>query len=205
MNKNIKILATIGPKSIDKSTLQRMESAGVDIFRINLSHTRKEDFSSVFKKISSAVSKTICVDSEGAQIRTGKMKNGKVEIKTNSIVFLKNSNVIGDQKTIPLYPINPEKFLREGDILYLDFHNVIIQIIRMSGKKIEARVLAGGIVGSNKGVNIDRDIDLPAFTKKDLAIFKMAKQKKVSCVALSFCSRKEDVEQLRKIFKYLFL
>jgi len=36
MDKKIKILATVGPVSIEKSTLERMDSAGVDIFRINL-------------------------------------------------------------------------------------------------------------------------------------------------------------------------
>ena len=44
MGKSVKILATIGPASIDKLILQRLDSAGVDIFRINLSHTKVEDF-----------------------------------------------------------------------------------------------------------------------------------------------------------------
>ncbi|MCX6718097.1 MAG: sulfate adenylyltransferase [Candidatus Staskawiczbacteria bacterium] len=200
--KNIKILATVGPSSIDKEILQRMESAGVDIFRINLSHTKEKDFNGIFSKISSSVKKTICVDSEGAQIRTGKMKNGQAFLENNSVVSLSDCNVLGDEKNIPLYPISPKNLLKEGDILYMDFHNVIVQVIEISKGKVKARVLEGGVVGSNKGVNLDRDINLPAFTEKDMAVFKMAEAKKIDCIALSFCSKKEDVENLRKIFKY---
>lgn len=200
--KNIKILATVGPSSIDKQMLQRMESVGVDVFRINLSHTKKEDFEQVFQKISSTVSKTICVDSEGAQIRTGKMKNGQAILVNNSIVSLTNSDVLGDEKTIPLYPISPKESLKVGDILYVDFQNVIIQVIELSNNDVKARVLEGGVVGSNKGVNLDRDVNLPVFTEKDMAVLKMAAQKKINCIALSFCSKKEDVDALRKMFKY---
>ena len=58
MNKNIKILATVGPASIEKPVLERMDSAGVDIFRINLSHTKAEDFLSVYQKIQSGTNKS---------------------------------------------------------------------------------------------------------------------------------------------------
>jgi len=198
----IKILSTIGPASIDKETLLRLQANGVDIFRINLSHTKEEDFEGVYKKISSVITKTICIDSEGAQIRTGKMKDGKVNLENNSVVNLVSADKLGDAKNIPLYPIEPEKLLKLGDILYLDFHNVILQVIKITNKNVEARVLEGGDVGSNKGVNLDRPVDLPAFTKKDLAIFKKGIKHKINCVALSFCSKKQDVENLRKIFPY---
>src|SRR3989344_5477530 len=187
--KEIKILATVGPKSIDKNILERMEAAGVDIFRINLSHTKKSDFEDVYNKISSAVTKIVCVDSEGAQIRTGKMKDGSCLIENNKIISITASDILGDENKLPLYPINPKLLLKVGDILYVDFTNVIIQVIEISKKGVLARVLEGGIVGSNKGVSLDRDISLPALTKKDVAIFKMAAKKKINHFALSFCSK----------------
>src|SRR3989344_4043000 len=199
---NIKILATVGPASIEKSTLERMDSAGVDIFRINLSHTKTEDFLSVYKKIKSGTNKIICVDSEGAQIRTGTFKKGAVVVKKHEEVFLTSSKNHGDEIHIPLYPIQPEKVLQEGDILYLDFHRVIIQVTHIKGNTVKALVLEGGQVGSNKGANVNRVIDLPPFTPKDLKIFKMAAKEKASHVALSFAQSKEDVEKLRSLFPY---
>lgn len=199
---NIKVLATVGPASIEKSTLERMDAAGVDVFRINLSHTKAEDFLAVYKKIKSGTNKVICVDSEGAQIRTGTFKKGYVVIKKHEEVFLTNSNVSGNEKNIPLYPVNPSKILMEGDILYLDFHRVIIQVTEIKKNIVKALVLEGGQVGSNKGVNVNRSIDLPPFTAKDLTIFKMAAKERASHVALSFAQSKEDVEKLRKLFPY---
>jgi len=198
----IKILATVGPASIEKSVLERMDSAGVDIFRINLSHTKLENFLSVYKKIKQSTNKIICVDSEGAQIRTGTFKNGKIEIKKNSEVSLVSSEKQGNENNIPLYPIAPHEFLQEGDIVYLDFHRVIIRVVSVKGKTVKALVLEGGQVGSNKGVNVNRIIDLPPFTQKDLKIFKIAIKQKVSHIALSFAQSKEDVEKLRKLFPY---
>ena len=202
MDKKIKILATVGPVSIEKSTLERMDSAGVDIFRINLSHTKAEDFLAVYKKIKSGTDKIICVDSEGAQIRTGTFKKGRVVLKKHSIISLVASNKVGDQNHIPLYPVEPEKILNEGDILSLDFNRVIVKVSEVKGKMVKAIVLEGGQVGSNKGVNVNRQINLPSFTAKDLKIFKMAAKQKVGHVALSFAQSKEDVEKLRKLFSY---
>ncbi len=200
--KNIKILATIGPSSFKKEIIQKMDSFGVDLFRLNLSHTKIEDFKNFVKEIKQWTKKPICIDTEGAQIRTGKFKKDKILAQNNSIVSLVPAEILGDKKNIPLYPIIPHKVLKEGDILYLDFHNVIIQVIKINGKEVKARILEGGWVGSNKGVNMDRPLDLPAFTKKDLAIFQIAKKEEMNYIALSFASRKEDIEELRKIFQY---
>lgn len=202
MSEKIKILTTLGPASSDRFIIKRMDAAGVDIFRINLSHTKSGDFLNVLKNIRTATDKPICVDSEGAQIRTGSMRNGQVILEKNSIVNLVKAEFLGNSKNIPLYPIKPCDILREGDILYLDFNNAILQITGIENKIVKAKVLEGGVIGSNKGVNVNRKIDLPAFTEKDLKIFRMAKRKKINYVALSFASSKNDVVSLRKIFVY---
>jgi len=202
MKKNIKILATVGPASIRKSVIERMDAAGADIFRINLSHTKVGDFMAVLKKVRLATSKTICLDSEGAQIRTGRMKNGRLFIKSNNTVFFITSKRTGDEKNIPLYPIKPQDFLKIGDVLHIDFHNVIVQVISIKNKKVQGTVLRGGFVGSNKGVSVDRVIELPPFTEKDLKVFNMARKAKINQIALSFASRGKDIKELRKIFQY---
>lgn len=210
--KNIKILATLGPSSLEEFTVQNMDSAGVDIFRINLSHTKAEDFLGIVKNVQSWTKKPLCADTEGAQIRTGKMsarggsafggKNNSVVIKNDSVVNLVSENVLGDELNIPLYPVAPHKILQTGDILSIDFNSVSVQVIKIEKEKVFARVISGGTIGSNKGVNVDRLVDLPAFTKKDLKVFQIAKKIKLTHFALSFASRKEDVAKLRSFFPY---
>ena len=67
-----KILCTIGPKSLNKKTIKRLDDLSCSLFRINLSHTSIDELESVIKKIQKYTDTPICLDSEGAQIRTTK-------------------------------------------------------------------------------------------------------------------------------------
>ncbi len=197
-----KILATIGPSSMDKVIVQKMNQAGVDIFRINLSHTQVKDIPRLINTLRSWTNKPIALDSEGAQIRTGKFKNNKVEIKPYSLVTLHPANVKGDSAKIPLYPVEPAKTFKPGDLVYIDFDSVILQVTAIKSGKVLARTLSGGVIGSNKAVAMDRAINLPPFTKKDLAAFSLAKKLKITDIGLSFADSKESVRALRALFPY---
>lgn len=201
-NNNIKILATLGPASMTKSIVENMDSSGVDLFRINLSHTKIEDFEKIVNDIQSWTKKPICVDTEGAQIRTGTIKNGKVKIKNNSLVSITSSEVLGDSFNIPIYPINPSSELAPGDIVALDFNAVIIQVVEIRNNKVTARVLSGGIIGSNKAANIDRPLKLSPFTLKDIKAFEISKTMGLNHFALSFASKKDDILNFRSFFDY---
>ncbi len=198
----VKILATLGPSSMKKSIVQNMDVSGVDIFRINLSHTKIEDFATIVKNIRDWTEKPICIDTEGAQIRTGNIKNNQIIIKNNSVILLSPAEILGDEFHLPLYPIKPKEILRLGDILTIDFRSLIVQIIKIEKERVCARVLSEGEVSSNKGVNIDRLIDLPSFTEKDIRAFELSKKLGLLHFALSFTSNKEDVQRLRDFFPY---
>src|SRR3989344_8115123 len=148
--RQVKILATLGPASMDKSVVQKMDQAGVDIFRVNLSHTQVKDIPRIINALRSWTNKPIALDSEGAQIRTGKMKGGKVEIKPYSLVTLTAANTSGDNTKIPFYPIDPAKAFKPGDLVYIDFDSVILQVTAIKNGKVLARTLSGGMIGSNK-------------------------------------------------------
>ena len=74
------ILATLGPSSLNKRVITRLSDIGVNLFRINLSHTSLEELPEVIGFIQSISETPICVDTEGAQIRTKVRK--KVNIKS---------------------------------------------------------------------------------------------------------------------------
>ena len=57
----------------------------------------------------------------------------------------------------------------------------------------------GGLVGSNKATDINREIYLDALTKKDKAAFKIGLENEVSNFSLSFTNKLEDVEEIREI------
>ena len=74
MKKKIKIICTLGPSSLKKRELRLLKSLKIDIFRINLSHTSLDKVEGTIKYLKKNNIKNICLDTEGAQIRTTKTK-----------------------------------------------------------------------------------------------------------------------------------
>jgi pyruvate kinase len=200
INNRPTIITTIGPSSLKENTIKEMEKWGADIFRINLSHTAIEDLKDVIDKLRAWTNKPICLDTEGAQIRTGKYLKGEINLLTNSIVQIVMFDEIERETRLAIYPIMPEKILKVGDVLRIDFHSVIVQVIKIKDKVVLGRVLEGGIVGSNKGIAIDRMPYLPAFTEKDYSAIKIGKELGIAHYALSFAYRKEDIIWIREQF-----
>ena len=85
-----KIITTLGPSSINEKTVKKLDDAGVDYFRINLSHVRGEDYKKIVKQIQKWTNTPICPDTEGAQLRTGQIKNstGSIILKKYSLQLL---------------------------------------------------------------------------------------------------------------------
>jgi pyruvate kinase len=199
-NKIFKIIATIGPSSLKENVIKEMDRWGTDIFRINLSHTAIEDLKDIIEKLRAWTSKPICLDTEGAQVRTGKYSSGQIVFQANSLVeIVEYTGKVVDSK-LPIYPLKPEEILKVGDILRIDFNSVIVQVIKIEGELVLGRVLEGGTVGSNKGIGIDRMPYLPPFTKKDLAALKIGKEMNIDFYALSFAYQKEEIIWIREQF-----
>ena len=77
------IFCTIGPASLNEWTLKRMGNTKVSLLRINLSHTNFKDLENIITKIKSYSDIPICLDTEGAQIRTGLIKEEEAYLNEN--------------------------------------------------------------------------------------------------------------------------
>ena len=89
---SIKIISTLGPSSFNKRTVQRMDKSGVDIFRINLSHTDLDELENKVLSLKKWTSKKICLDTEGAQLRTGMFAGDVLRLQTHSYIEFSESN-----------------------------------------------------------------------------------------------------------------
>jgi ATP sulfurylase len=181
------------------SVITRLDNVGVDIFRINLSHTAVQDVAAVINKIKKHTQKPICIDTEGAQIRTSYMVGDRVELNDNSHVEIVSGNIVGNAQQISLnYPQFIAK-LRAGDLVSIDFNSVLLQVLKPGENSVVAKVISGGIIGSNKAVSLDRYVSLPFITEKDKSAVEIALGLGVDHFALSFASDRESVEQFRKL------
>ncbi len=202
MDNIFKIIATVGPSSLKENVIKEMDRWGTDLFRINLSHTEVKDLEGVINKLRSWTNKPVCIDSEGAQIRTGKYLNGQIKLETNSQVEIVEFKEKEDGLRLPIYPGNPAEIFKVGDLLRIDFNSVIVQVMKIEGELVVGRVIEGGKVGSNKGIGIDRMPFLPAFTDKDYAALEIGKEMGITHYALSFAYKKEDILWIREQFDY---
>lgn len=194
------IWCTIGPSSLNDYTLTRLTELGVSLLRINLSHTKLKDISDIVSYIQSRTSIPICLDTEGAQIRTSDRLNDNLLLEENTIVYAHRHLVSGDSGNIGFYPGDIISLIEAGDFISIDFDSVLAQVIARSQDKLVLRIVTGGSVSRNKAVTIlNRDIEIPVLTEKDRDALGIGANSGIRHVALSFASKASDVDEVRRI------
>lgn len=194
-----KILCTLGPKSLNKKVINRLEGLGVDIFRLNLSHTKIDELEYNINLIRSFSSVPICLDTEGAQVRTGSFKEGEVSLENNKTVLISKKIVKGTSDNFNLYPENITDELLEADLISIDFDSVLLQIVGKKEDYLTTKVINGGKIGSNKGVAVNRNIDLPFITSKDKEAILIGNKLGINHFALSFAENGKNVRKFREL------
>lgn len=195
----VEILCTLGPASMNDRVIARLEEMGISLFRVNLSHTKLSYVSTIIRYIQSKTSIPVCLDTEGAQIRTGTMVNGDIILKDNNIITIHKHLVPGDPYNFNLCPADIIRNFKAGDLISIDFNSVLLQVIEEGVENIKARVLNGGLIGQSKAVNLDRDIDMPALSIKDKKALSIGMELGIRHVALSFANRVSDVDEIRAL------
>jgi len=179
--------------------IARLEQLGVTLFRINLSHTKIKDLPNVIEFIQKRTQVPLCLDSEGAQVRTGDLISKEIHVRENSTVKVHKKHVPGDEHNFNLYPQEAVDLLEVGDFVSIDFNAVLVQVVEKDDNTATLRVLNGGKIGQNKAVTIERDVTLPALTEKDKEAFKIGREMGIKHVALSFANHASDIEEIRAI------
>jgi len=192
------ILCTLGPASLNDYTLARLAELGVDLLRINLSHTKIDDLPGIIGFIQERTSLPICLDTEGAQIRTGDMAGETLHLPENEMLLIPGGGGRSDAPQLSFYPPDIASFFVEGDLVSIDFNSVLAQIVENSAPGLRLKILIGGRVGPNKAVTIlNRDVLLPVLTEKDRQALEIGQRYGLRHAALSFANRGADVDVIR--------
>jgi ATP sulfurylase len=195
----IKIICTLGPSSFDNHVLTQLDGLGVGMFRLNLSHTLIDELEQRIQFIINTTSVPLCIDTEGAQIRTGRLANGVIELRHGDSVNLIPEDIEGDATTFTLTP--PEVFdaLQAGTMLSVDFNAALLLVVECGADSARAQVLSGGRVGSNKGVTADQNIALPPISQKDRQAIDIALRHDINQFALSFAHNQSSVLAIKEL------
>jgi len=184
-----------------------MKSKGVDFVRINMSHSTLKDLE-YYIELANKADIPFIIDTEGSQIRTGDLSFDSYYYKENDKINLYKQKLIGDSKNITIRPWQILRQLNEGDVLYVDFDTLTLRISDTSTITqgfIQATVISSGLLGKNKGVAIDPQINrkfkIPTLSNKDVEAIKIGLKNDISFVAASFIRSGNDVKYLKKITK----
>ncbi len=196
---SLEILCTLGPASLKKTVLERLNDLPVNLLRINLSHTAINQLSEVITLIQNATPKPICIDTEGAQVRTSKVIGGEVFLSEGSYLNIYDKKIPGNAQQITFFPSVAVDQIQTSDLIAIDFNSVLVQVIDKQPGQIRAKIVTEGIMGSNKAVSVNRPILMEPLSSKDKEAIKIAKNFGIKHFALSFASRVEDVQLIRKL------
>ena len=202
---NTKIVATIGPACFDKSILKEMFAAGLNVVRINFSHSNHQQAKQIFnwvQEINKEDDRNVAVlgDLQGPKLRIGEVKQAQF-LKRGQEIIITTDECMGDISKIYItYPEFP-KDVKVGDRIMLDDGKLILRAEASNGiNEVIAKVIQGGELKSKKGVNLpNTKISLPCLIPKDLEDLKFALQIGIEWLGLSFVRNVNDIKELQKI------
>lgn len=205
MLRRTKIVATLGPATDDIEDLDRLIESGMDVARVNFSHG---DFETHRQRVTNIRERSkaqdryvgIMVDLQGPKIRIRGFAQGSVELREGQEFVL--DTVLGEQdgdgtRVGVTYEALVQD-VKQGDMLLLDDGNIAMQVEAVENSTIHCRVVNGGVLSDNKGLNLQGGgLTAGALTKKDLEDIKAAARLEADYLAVSFVRNAEDVRQAR--------
>lgn len=205
LNKQTKVICTLGPASEDQNTILKMSEAGMNIVRLNFSHgTHEEHLARInlVRKVEkqSGINLGIMLDTKGPEIRLGNFINGKEEYKKGEIVTIQKEDIEGthDRFTIQCKEVFDD--VKKDDFILVNDGKQRLTILENDGNEMKARVEVNGILASKKGCNIPGvKLTMPFISEKDDADIRFGCENNVDFIACSFTRTAEDIMSIRRI------
>lgn len=200
-----KIVATVGPASASRESLASLVEAGVNVFRINLSHGSQAGHAAaitLIREVSSSLQThtAVLADLCGPKIRTGRFEGGQAELKAGASVTLTVRDVLGHPGLIPSQYAALPQDVSPGQRILLNDGAIELSVEAVTAEEVKCRIVNGGVVSDHKGINLpDSQVSAPALTAKDRLDAEFALAAGVDFLALSFVRKGADVMALREI------
>lgn len=203
--KKVKIVATIGPATDNAEAILKLGKEGVDVFRLNLSHRKKEESLATVKLIreaEKALGKPLAImgDLAGLKIRIGNLENETAVLEAGQKVMLRPQTIIGNAKEFSINFPEILQGLEKGAEVYLDDGFVKLEVIKKEKDGVMAKVTIGGQIRSRVGFSA-QGLKLNKFflTPKDKEDIKTMLLAGADALAISFVQTAKDVDMVKKL------
>ena len=208
-----RIVATLGPASMDINVMREMVMLGVRIFRLNFSHADAAHFGPVIQKIrqveaETGVNVTIMGDLCGPKIRIGEVKGSPLQLRKGAYVGLgapgmdKECKQCANEADIFVSLDVPELLegLKQGMPVSLSdgMLQFVVHKVLVPDQLFVLEALTGGILTSHKGIAFPgKTLKVAAMTEKDRKDLHEGLDIGIDAVALSFVQSREDIDDLK--------
>ena len=204
-----KIVTTLGPSTNNEEALEALFKAGANVVRMNFSHGSAEDHierAKLVRSVSARLGLNIAIlgDLQGPKIRIARFKQDKIDLKVGESFLLDARLDVneGDKTQVGIDYKELPSDCQVGDILLLDDGRLELEIESISGDVIHTKVIIGGVLSNNKGINRKGGgLSAPALTEKDIQDIKTAALMDVDYLAVSFPRTADDIKLAEKLAK----
>jgi pyruvate kinase len=200
-----KIVATVGPASREPDVLRTLIRAGVNVFRLNMSHGSQAEHRTVYERIRAAAADAdepvaVLADLCGPKIRVGRFPGGSIELATGEQVTVTTRDVTGGPGLIPSQYAQLAGDVRAGDRILLDDGMIELRVLSTGAEEVVCTVVNGGKLKDRKGMNLPGvPVSAPALTDKDRDDARFCLDLGVDYLALSFVRSPADVVDLKAL------
>jgi len=209
MLRRTKIVATLGPATDSPESLSAIIAAGVDVTRLNFSHGSAEDHIERARRVRESAAANgrfvaLLADLQGPKLRIARFSDNKVTLKAGQQFILDASmdKEAGNEERVGIDYEQLIEDVKPGDILVLDDGRIEMEVESVDGTSISSRVLIGGPLSNNKGLNKrGGGLSAEALTEKDKQDIKTAARLGADYVAVSFVRTAEDMHVARRLLK----
>ncbi|HSN72003.1 MAG TPA: pyruvate kinase, partial [Steroidobacteraceae bacterium] len=209
MLRRTKILTTLGPATDAPQVLDQLMRAGVDVVRVNFSHGSPADHERRVRAVREAAEAAgrwvgVLGDLQGPKIRIERFAEGAVTLSEGDSFALDVSldTEDGTARAVGVAYKDLPSDVSAGDTLLLNDGQIVLQVESVAGPRIETRVVIGGELSDNKGINRQGGgLSAGALTDKDRADIELAARLGVDYLAVSFARDASDIEEARRLLR----
>ncbi|MEV6328125.1 pyruvate kinase [Streptomyces sp. NPDC051909] len=200
-----KIVCTLGPATETYDQIKALIAAGMDVARLNLSHGGHAEHEERYRHVRKAADEAgrsvgILADLQGPKIRLGRFREGPVLLERGDEFTITVEPMEGDQHCCGTTYSGLAEDVTAGERILVDDGRVTLEVTSVDGPRVHTRVVEGGMVSDNKGLNLPGvAVSVPALSEKDVEDLRWALRTGADVIALSFVRSGRDVEDVHRI------
>ncbi|MCL2169751.1 MAG: pyruvate kinase [Defluviitaleaceae bacterium] len=208
MLRKTKIVATIGPASWELETIKKLIGAGMNAARLNFSHGSHESHAQTVERIKQARAElnepvALMLDTKGPEIRIKSFEEGEVAVERGQKFTLTPRQTSGTNEIVSVTYPDLYNDVSVGSKVLIDDGLIELRVVNITDTgDVECVVVNGGIIGSNKGINLpEAYVSLPSLTQQDIEDIKFGIEQDFDYIAASFIRTPKDVLEIRQVLE----